>query len=82
LLAISWIARRFVFSVNHTSIRLANPTEFENVGFGIFQFEEINGGVRKAVPYFDDAISFWTDKEIGAMIDDVYRVLDEIRKAA
>jgi hypothetical protein len=75
-------ARRFVFSVNHTYIRLANPTEFGNVGFVIFQFEEINGRVRKVVPYFDDGISFWIDTEIGAMIDEVYRVLDEIRKAA
>ena len=75
-------ARRFVFSLNHTYIRLANPTEFADVGFVIFQFEEMNGGVRKAVPYFDNGISFWTDAEIGTMIDEVYRVLDEIRRAA
>lgn len=74
--------RRFVFSINHTFIRLANPTEFGNVGFVIFQFEEMNGGVRKAVPYFDNGISFWTDGEIGKMIDEVYRALDEIRRAA
>jgi hypothetical protein len=74
--------RRFVFSINHTYIRLANPIELGNVGFVIFQFEEMNGGVRKAVPYFDNGLSFWTDDEIGKMIDHVYRVLDEIRRAA
>lgn len=75
-------ARRFVFSINHTHIRLGNPTEFGNVGFVIFQFEEMSGGVRKAVPYFDNGISFWTDEEIGKMIDAAYRVLDEIKRAA
>jgi hypothetical protein len=75
-------ARRFVFSINHTYIRLANPTEFGNVGLVIFQFEEMSGGVRRAVPYFDNGISFWTDAEIGKMIDEVYRVLDEVKKAA
>ena len=71
-----------MFSINHTYIRLANPTEFENVGFVIFQFEDMSGGVRKAVPYFDNGILFWTDHEISKMIDEVYRVLDEIQRAA
>jgi hypothetical protein len=74
--------RRFVFSINHTHIRLANPTEFGKIGFVIFQFEEMNGGVRKAVPWFDNGLLFWADDEIGRMIDQVYRVLDEIKRAA
>ena len=76
-------AQRFVFSVNHTHVRLANPTEYRDVGFVIFQFDALNAeGVRKAIPHFDAGISFWTDKEIGVMIDETYRVLDEVRKAA
>lgn len=74
--------RRFVFSVNHAHIRLANPTEYRDVGFVIFQFDRPKDGTRKAVPHFDDGISFWSSKEIGQMIDDVYRVLAEIREAA
>lgn len=76
-------ARRFAFSFNHTHIRLANPTEFGDVGFVIFQFDTLNAeGVRKVIPHYDNGISFWTDKEIGVMIDETYRVLDEVRKAA
>lgn len=75
-------ARRFVFSINHTHIRLLNPTEWGDVGFVIFQFEDSRNGSRKAIPHFDHGIKFWNDKEIGSMIDDTYRVLDEIRRAA
>jgi hypothetical protein len=81
-------ARRFVFSVNHTHIRLANPTEYGDVGLVIFQFgplEEADpqkGKTRKAIAHFDKGIVLWSDQDIGKMIDDVYRALDEIRKAA
>jgi hypothetical protein len=75
-------ARRFIFSIDHTYIRLANPTEFADVGFVVFQFEDTREKARKVIAHFDNGISFWTDKEIGAMIDEVYRVLDEIRQAA
>jgi hypothetical protein len=71
-----------VFSVNHAHIRLANPTEYEDVGLVIFQFEALKDKTRKAVAHFDDGISFWSDKDIGQMIDGVYRLLDEVRKAA
>jgi hypothetical protein len=75
-------ARRFIFSIQHTHIRLANPTEYGDVGFVIFQFTAPINRVRNAIAYFDAAISFWSDKEIGVMIDAVYRALDEIRRAA
>jgi hypothetical protein len=76
-------ARRFVFSINHTFIRLFDEEQYGDFGFVIFQFEELNAeGVRKAIPHFDNDLVFWNDKELGAMIDEVYRVLDEIRKAA
>jgi uncharacterized phage-associated protein len=35
-----------------------------------------------AQAHFDDGVKLWDSKEIGAMIDDTYRVLDEIRRAA
>jgi hypothetical protein len=75
-------ARRFIFSIQNTFIRLANPTEFGDVGFVIFQFTAPINRVRQAVAYFDTGISFWRDEQIGAMIDAVYRALDEIKKAA
>jgi hypothetical protein len=75
-------ARRFIFSIQHTHIRLANPTEYADVGFVIFQFTAPINRVRNAIAYFDTGISFWNDQEIGAMIDAVYRTLDEIKKAA
>jgi hypothetical protein len=75
-------ARRFIFSIQHTHIRLANPTEYGEVGFVIFQFTAPINRVRNVVPYFDAGVSFWSDKEIGVMIDAVYRDLDEIKKAA
>ncbi len=53
-----------------------------DVGFVIFQFENSRKGARKAIPYFDNGIKFWTDREIGQMIDETYRILDEIRPAA
>jgi hypothetical protein len=61
---------------------LANPTEFGDVGFVIFQFTAPENRVRKVVAYFDTGISFWSDQEIGEMIDAVYRAIDEIKKAA
>jgi hypothetical protein len=48
----------------------------------IFQFTAPINRVRNVVPYFDAGVSFWSDKEIGVMIDAVYRDLDEIKKAA
>jgi hypothetical protein len=75
-------ARRLIFSINHTYIRLANPTEFADVGFVIFQFEDTREKARKVIAHFYNGISFWTDQEIGTMIDKTYRVLDEVRRAA
>jgi hypothetical protein len=48
----------------------------------VFQFTAPINKVRTVVPYFDAGVSFWNDRDIGAMIDAVYRVLDEIKKAA
>jgi hypothetical protein len=75
-------ALRFVFSINHTYIRLANPTEWGDVGFVVFQFDDSRKGPRKVIPRFDAGMTFWNETEIGAMIDNVYRALEEIRRAA
>jgi len=72
----------FVFSIQDTYVRQA-ATEYKNLGLVIFQFEKIKNGVRKALAtYAGDGAKFWSDKEIGSMIDEVYRVLDEIQRAA
>lgn len=73
-------ARRFVFSILNTHIRQANPTEYGDVGFVILEFAAPQSKVRIVVPYFDTGLSFWNDTEIGAMIDAVYRAVDEIEK--
>jgi hypothetical protein len=75
-------AWRFIFSIQHSHIRQANPTEFGDVGLVVFQFTAPISKVRKVVPHFDTGVSFWSDKDIGAMIDAVYRDLNEIKKAA
>jgi hypothetical protein len=75
-------SRRFIFSIQHTHIRLANPTEYGDVGFVIFTFTEPQSRVRKLVSYFDAGVSFWNDEQIGGMIDAVYRDLEAIKKAA
>jgi hypothetical protein len=75
-------AWRFIFSIQHSHIRLANPTEFGDVGLVVLQFTAPINKVRKVVPHFDAGVSFWSDKNIGTMIDAVYRDLDEIKKAA
>jgi hypothetical protein len=75
-------AWRFIFSIQHSHIRQANPTEFGDVGLVVFQFTAPISKVRKVVPHFDAGVSFWTDKDIGAMIDVVYRDLEAIKKAA
>ncbi|MGB7127046.1 MAG: hypothetical protein WBD42_09500 [Methylovirgula sp.] len=75
-------ARRFVFSVNHSHICLGDPTQYGDAGLVIFQFGPLKNKVRKAIAHFDTGISFFTDKEINAMVDEVYRLLDDIKKAA
>lgn len=75
-------ARRFIFSIQHTHIRRANPTEYGDAGLVILEFAAVQSKVRSVVPYFDNGILFWSDQEIGAMIDVVYRAIDEIKKAA
>jgi len=75
-------ARRFVFSIQHTHFTLGDPTLWGDVGFVILQFEESKKGRRKVIPHFGDGIEFWDDKQIARMIDDTYRLLDDIREAA
>jgi hypothetical protein len=75
-------ARRFIFSIQHTHIRLANPTEYGDMGLVILEFVAMQNKVRSVTPYFDTGVSFWNDADIGAMIDAVYRAVDEIKKAA
>ncbi len=75
-------ARRFIFSIQHTHIRLANPREYGDLGFVIFEFAARQGKVRSVSTYFDTGISFWNDSEIGTMIDAVYRVVDELLREA
>jgi hypothetical protein len=48
----------------------------------ILEFAAPQSKVRSVVPYFDTGFSFWSDAEIGVMIDAVYRAVDEIKKAA
>ena len=71
-------ARAFIFSVNHTYIRLQDPTQYGSVGFVIFQFATLKDGSRKVIAHFDKGVKFWSDREIGEMVDAVYRTMDAI----
>ncbi|HEY4115419.1 MAG TPA: hypothetical protein VGM17_15290 [Rhizomicrobium sp.] len=71
-------ARRFVFSVNHTYIRAADPALFSDVGFAIFQFKKKADGSREIIVHFDDGVELWTDKEIGKMVDALFRMIEAV----
>lgn len=71
-------ARRFIFSVNNTYIRLQDPTQYGDVGFVILQFETLKDGSRRVVAHFDNGVEFLSDKEIGALVDAVYLTMDAL----
>jgi hypothetical protein len=75
-------AMRFIFSINHTHIRLQDALQYGTHRLVIFKFGPLANGVRPVTAHFDEGERFWTAKEIGEMIDETYRVLDEIRRAA
>lgn len=71
-------ARTFFFSIMNTYIRLQDEMQFGDVGFLILQLAQPNKGKREVIAHYDDGKLYWTDKQLGEMIDAVYRALDEI----
>lgn len=76
--------RRFVFSVQNAHIR--EISDLRDARFVIFQFEINSNGALEVRPHFDTGIDYLTTKQIEVMIDETYRIGDEIlvarRKAA
>ena len=72
------LARKFVFSILNTYIRLLDLEHFGDVEFLILQFEKPAKGKRRVLAHYDDETAYMDDKEIGQRIDAVYRILDEI----
>lgn len=71
-------ACRFIFSIMHTYIREPNKLEYGDVGFIVLHFANSRNGARKVFAHVDDQSSYLTDKQIGGMIDAVYRIVDDV----
>jgi hypothetical protein len=70
-------ARRFVFSVMHERIRVADP-DFADVRLAIFQFENSLIGPRAPKPYYDDEIARWDFDSLDAMVRETYEIWAEV----
>lgn len=75
-------SRRLVFSVQNSHFRLSDQRLWGDTGSVILQFDYPKDGTRKVIAHFNDGADCWNDKQIAKMIDDTYRLLDEIREAA
>ena len=69
--------RRFVFSVMHERIRVADP-DFSDVRFAVMQFENTKIGVRPAKSYFDDGLVLWDFNQLDEMVRETYEVWREV----
>jgi hypothetical protein len=71
------LARRFVFSVMHERIRVADP-DFAEVRLGIFQFTVPEKGPRIPRLYTAEGLVLFTYEEIESMIGETYEVWTEV----
>jgi hypothetical protein len=70
-------ARRFVFSMMHERIRVADP-DFAEVRLGIYQFSTPNRGPRKPILYTDESVTLFTFDELDEMVRDTYALWHEV----
>jgi hypothetical protein len=75
-------SRRLVFSIQNGHFRVSDQALWGDIDSVILQFDYAKNGTRKVIPHFNDGAGCWNDKQIAKMIDDTYRLLDDIRKAA
>ena len=69
--------RRFVFSVMHERIRVADP-DFANVVLGIYQFSLSDKGPRVPILHTDAGVTLFTFDELDQMVRDTYEMWQEI----
>jgi hypothetical protein len=70
-------ARRFVFSMMHERIRVADP-DFAGVRLGIFQFSRANDGPRRPQLYTDEDVVPFSFDELDEMVRETYTVWQEV----
>lgn len=69
--------RRFVFSVMHERIRVADP-DFAEVRLGIFQFSRSEKGPRVPILFTDAGVTLFTFEELDQMVRDTYELWREV----
>lgn len=69
--------RRFVFSVMHERIRVADP-DFANVVLGIYQFSLSEKGPRVPILHTDADVTLFTFEELDQMVRDTYEMWQEV----
>ena len=69
--------RRFVFSMMHERIRVADP-DYAETGFGIFQFGEGEGDVRRPVLHTDEAVELYSLDDMETMVNATYQLWREV----
>ena len=74
---LTMLARRFVFSMMHEQIRVADP-DFENASLLIMRFPQTKDQPRSMIPYFDDGVDLFDLYDLQAMVEETYRLWAEI----
>jgi hypothetical protein len=75
--ALTFQARRFVFSVMHERIRAAHP-DFAEVTLGIFQFAPSDDGPRAPILHTDEGVELFDFDELDLMVQDTYAMWREV----
>ena len=70
-------ARRFVFSMMHQHIRVADP-DYESVRLAIFQFGDPTDNLRPPVLHTDDNIDLLPIAELEAMVGSTYALWQDV----
>jgi hypothetical protein len=70
-------ARRFVFSIMHEQIRVANP-DYKDVLLGICHFAKTKTGPRAAKLTFDTGLELFTFDQLDAMVSETYAIWNEV----
>jgi hypothetical protein len=70
-------AKRFVFSVMHERIRVADP-DLAHVRLGIFQFTVPDSGPRMPKLQTDEGVVLFTFNELEEMVRETYEIWTEV----
>jgi hypothetical protein len=70
-------ARRFVFSVMHERIRVADP-DLADVGLCIIQFQSLDDGARAPALHFADRVELLSFETLDQMVQETYAIWHEV----